>query len=159
MSVASVLPARGRANFAKIHSTPARGHPLAGTLDILMAMHTWSWRVPRAVAGGVLGRRVFGTESLPVWSLGLALHFSIACSAAAIYYGASRRLAFLRQYALLCGLFYGIAIWLVMNLVVVPLSALHNLGPFEYWPMVQGLLVHMVLVGLPIAWSVKTFAA
>ena len=45
-----------------------------------------------------------------------------------------------------------------MNLVVLPLSALHNMGPFEYWPMVQGLIVHMVLVGLPIAFSVKKFA-
>jgi hypothetical protein len=134
------------------------GGGIAGLLDILMAMHTWSWRVPRAIAGGILGREVFSSESLAVWSLGLALHFFITCSAAAIYYTTSRRLPFLRQYALVCGLFYGIAIWLVMNLVVVPLSALHNFGPFEYWPMVQGLLVHMVMVGLPISFSVKKFA-
>jgi hypothetical protein len=130
----------------------------AGLLDILMAMYTWSWRVPRAIAGGVLGREVFKSESLAVWSLGLFLHFFIACSAAAIYYAASRRLVFLRQYALVCGLFYGVAIWLFMNLVVLPLSALHNMGPFEFWPMVQGLIVHMVLVGLPISFSVKKFA-
>ena len=127
----------------------------AGTLDILMAMYTWSWRVPRAVAGGVLGPGVFKSESLAVWSLGLALHFVIALGAAAIYYLASRRLGFLREHAIVCGVFYGIAIWLVMSLVVVPLSALHSMGPFEYWSMVQGLLVHMVLIGLPIAFAVK----
>ena len=130
----------------------------AGLFDILMAMHTWSWRVPRAIAGGILGREVFQSESLAVWSLGLFLHFFITCSAAAIYYAASRRLLFLRQYALICGLFYGIAIWMVMNLVVVPLSALHNTGPFEYAGLTQGLLVHMFLVGLPISFSVKKFA-
>lgn len=130
----------------------------AGLFDILFAMFTWSWRVPRVIAAGVLGREFMKSESLAVWSLGLLLHFFITCVAAAIYDAASRRLVFLRQYALVCGLFYGIAIWLVMNLVVVPLSALHNMGPFQYWPMVQGLLVHMVLVGLPISYAVRKFA-
>jgi hypothetical protein len=134
------------------------GGGVAALLDILMAMHTWSWRVPRAIAGGLLGPRVFKDESLAIWSLGLFLHFFILWVAAAIYYAASRRMAFLRQYALVCGLFYGIAIWLVMNLVVVPLSALHNYGPFEYTALVQGLLVHMLLVGLPISFAVKQLA-
>jgi hypothetical protein len=134
------------------------GGGVAGLLDILMAMYTWSWRVPRAIAGGLLGPRVFRSESLAIWSLGLFLHFFILCVAAAIYYVASRRMTFLRQYALVCGLFYGIAIWLVMNLVVVPLSALHNFGPFEYAGLVQGLLVHMLLVGLPISFAVKKLA-
>lgn len=134
------------------------GGGIAGLLDILMAMNTWSWRVPRAIAGGLLGPRVFKSESLAIWSLGLFLHFFILCVAAAIYYAASLRMGFLRQYALVCGLFYGIAIWLVMNLVVVPLSALHNFGPFEYAGLVQGLLVHMLLVGLPIAFAVKKLA-
>jgi hypothetical protein len=130
----------------------------AGLLDILMAMYDFSWRVPRAIAGGLLGREVFQSESWGIWSLGLALHFFITIVAAAIYYAASRRLVFLRQYALVCGLFFGIAVWLVMNLIVLPLSALHNMGPFTYAGMVKGLLVHMFLVGLPISYSVKKFA-
>jgi hypothetical protein len=130
----------------------------AGSLDILMAMYTWSWRVPRAIAGGILGPQVFRSESLAIWSLGLSLHFFIACVAAAIYYAASLRMTFLRRYALVCGVFYGIAIWLVMNLVVVPLSALHSHGPFEYAALVQGLIVHMLLVGLPISFAVKKLA-
>ena len=134
------------------------GGGAAGLFDILMAMWTWSWRVPRAIAGGVLGPQVFQSESMAVWSLGFGLHFFITCAAAAIYYAASRPLVFLRQYALICGLFYGIAIWLTMNLLVVPLSALHGAGPFQYPDMVKGILVHMVLVGLPISYSVKKFA-
>jgi hypothetical protein len=130
----------------------------SGLFDILFAMYSWSWRVPRAIAGGVLGREALKSESLAVWSLGLFLHFFITCVAAAIYYAASRRLTFLREHALICGLFYGIAIWLVMNLIVVPLSALHNTGPFTLAAMVQGLLVHMILVGLPIAFSVRYFS-
>ncbi|HTU66582.1 MAG TPA: hypothetical protein VMF52_11575 [Steroidobacteraceae bacterium] len=134
------------------------GGCIAATLDILMAMFTFSWRVPRAIAGGFLGPGVFQSESMVIWTFGLVTHFAILCVAAALYYAASRRLVFLRQYALICGLFYGIAIWLVMNLVVLPLSALHNTGPYTYAGLTQGLLVHMVLVGLPISFSVKKFA-
>jgi hypothetical protein len=147
---------------SQVRRSPARailvGGFAAGTLDIVSAMITWSWRVPRAIAGGILGRGVFQSESLTVWSLGLALHYVIACGAATVYYLASRRLGFLREHAVVCGVFYGIAVWLVMSLVVVPLSALHTMGPFEYWSMVQGLVVHMLLVGLPIAFAVKKLA-
>jgi hypothetical protein len=47
---------------------------------------------------------------------------------------------------------------LVMNLVVLPLSALHARGPYQLHDLLQGLLVHMVMVGLPIAYSVRRFA-
>jgi hypothetical protein len=130
----------------------------AGLFDILFAMYAWSWRVPRVIAGGLLGPEALKSESMGIWTLGLALHFFITCAAAAIYYGASRRLVFLRQHWLICGLFFGIAVWLVMNLVVLPLSALHNMGPYTWKGMTQGLLVHMLLVGVPIAWSVKKFS-
>jgi Na+/alanine symporter len=102
---------------------------------------------PQARYGGV------GT-----YVLGVALHFFIACSAAAIYYTASRRLAFLKQHPLVCGLFYGMAVELVMGYIVLPLSALHDRGPYELRDVIQGLLVHMVVVGLPISFSVRRFA-
>ncbi len=52
------------------------------------------------------------------------MHFLIACSAAAVYLAASRRLRFLTEHPLVCGLFLGAAVEEVMNLVVLPLSAL-----------------------------------
>ena len=58
----------------------------------------------------------------------------------------------------MCGLFYGAAVELVMNLVVLPLSALHARGPYELHDLILGLVVHMVVVGLPIAYSVRRFA-
>lgn len=90
--------------------------------------------------------------------LGVLLHFFIACSAAAIYYAVSRRLEFMTEHAVVCGMFYGIAIFLVMNLVVLPLSALHVRGPFQLRGLIQGVLVHMIIIGLPIALSVKRFS-
>jgi hypothetical protein len=86
------------------------------------------------------------------------LHFFIACSAAAIYYAVSRKLGFMTEHAVVCGAFYGIAVFLVMNLIVLPLSALHAKGPYQFAGLVKGLLIHMILIGLPIALSVRRFA-
>jgi hypothetical protein len=86
------------------------------------------------------------------------LHFFIACSAAGVYYGASLRLGFLKEHPLVCGLFFGAAVEEVMRLVVLPLSALHAKGPYQLQDLILGLLVHMVVVGLPISFSVRRFA-
>jgi len=133
------------------------GGLIAGALDLTSAFITFGWGVPRAIAGGLLGRTAFqgGTGT---YVLGVLLHFFIACSAAAIYYVVSRRLEFMTEHAVVCGMFYGIAIFLVMNLVVLPLSALHVRGPFQLRGLIQGVLVHMIIIGLPISLSVKRFS-
>jgi hypothetical protein len=65
---------------------------------------------------------------------------------------------FFGEHPLVCGLFYGIAVELVMIYFVLPLSALHARGPHELHDVILGLLVHMVVVGLPISFSVRRSA-
>jgi len=132
------------------------GGLIAGILDLSQAFILFGPKIPLAIAGGLLGPQAFRVD-LSVYILGVFLHFLIACTAAAVYYGASRRLRFLTQQALVCGLFFGIAVELTMSFIVLPLSALHATGPYQYRDLVQGLLVHMVLVGLPISFSVRRF--
>jgi hypothetical protein len=135
----------------------AVGGLTAGTLDLLQASILFGWDIPLTIAGGLLGpKAVHGGAGTYV--LGVLLHFFIACSAAAVYYTASRRLVFLKEHPLVCGLFFGAAVEEVMNLIVLPLSALHARGPYELHDLIQGLLVHMVVVGLPISFSVRRFA-
>jgi hypothetical protein len=50
-------------------------------------------------------------------------------------------------------MFYGIAVFLTMYLVVMPLCAFHYKGPYTLSGLLQGIIVHMVLVGLPIGWG------
>ena len=133
------------------------GGLIAGALDLTSAFLTFGWGVPRAIAAGLLGRTASQGGTGP-YVLGVLLHFFIACSAAAIYYMASRRLEFMTEHAVVCGMFYGIAVFLVMTLIVLPLSALHAKGPYRLAGLIQGLLVHMVCIGLPIALSVKRFS-
>jgi len=135
----------------------AVGGGIAGALDLTQAMILFGWDIPLVIAAGLLGRQAFD-GGVGTYVLGVALHFFIACSAAAVYYAASRKLGFLKEHPLVCGLFFGAAVQEVMNLVVLPLSALHARGPYKLHDLILGLLVHMVVVGLPISFSVRRFA-
>jgi hypothetical protein len=129
----------------------------AGALDLAQACFLFGARIPLTIAAGLLGPEA-GHGGAGTYALGVLLHFFIACSAAAVYYGASRRLRFMTEHPIVCGLMFGAAVELVMSLVVLPLSALHARGPYELYDLIQGLLVHMVVVGLPISFSIRRFA-
>ena len=133
------------------------GGLIAGALDLTQACILFGADIPLSIAGGLLGRAAFH-GGVGTYILGVLLHFFIALSASAIYYGASLRLVFLKQHPLVCGLFFGIAVELVMRLIVLPLSALHAKGPYQRNDLILGLLVHMLVVGLPISFSVRRFA-
>lgn len=133
------------------------GGLIAGALDLTQAMILFGPRIPLSIAAGLLGRQAF-RGGPGTYVLGVFLHFFIAFSAAAVYYAASRRLGFLKEHPLVCGLFFGAAVEEVMNLIVLPLSALHARGPYQLYDLILGLLVHMVVIGLPISFSVRRFA-
>jgi hypothetical protein len=139
------------------------GGLLAGTLDILSAILTFhlkgvgAMRLLQGIASGLLGRSSFrggwGTAML-----GLACHFLIAFGAAAVYYFVSRRMRVLVQRPVICGLLYGIPVYLVTNFIIVPLSkiGMRPVGPLSGVAMALGIL--MVLVGLPIGLMTRRFA-
>jgi len=135
----------------------AVGGLIAGALDLTQACILFGAKIPFVIAAGLLGRQALH-GGIAIYFLGILLHFFIAFSATAIYYAASRRLVFLKEYPLVCGLFYGAAVEVVMGYIVLPLSALHERGPYELHDVIQGLLVHMLVVGLPISFSIRRFA-
>jgi hypothetical protein len=134
------------------------GGLFAGTLDLIQASILFGLRVPLVIAGGLLGEKAFHGGA-GTYALGILLHFFIALSVTAIYYGASRRLTFMLAHPLVCGLFFGMAVELVMSYIVLPLSALHDRGPYRLHDVLLGLIVHMFVIGLPVAFSVKRFAS
>ena len=135
----------------------AVGGLIAGVLDLTQAIIQFGLSTPLAIAGGLLGASAF-KGGVGIYALGVALHFFIALSFATVYYLESRKLGFLKEHPLLCGLFYGGAVEEVMNLVVLPLSALHSVGPFSLHELLDGLIVHMFVIGLPISYSIRRFA-
>lgn len=133
------------------------GGLIAGTLDLMQACILFGWKIPLVIAGGLLGHDALhggpGT-----YILGLVLHYFIASTATAIYYGASRKWIFMIHNPLICGLFFGMAVELVMGYIVLPLSALHTSGPYELRDVLQGFLVHMAVVGVPVAYVVRKYS-
>src|SRR6266436_5024483 len=135
----------------------AVGGGIAGTLDLLQACILFGWDIPLVIAGGLLGRQAF-QGGVGTYVLGIVLHFFIACSAAAVYYGASRKLVFLKEHPMVCGLLFGAAVEDVIRVIVLPLSARHTNGPYKLHDLILGLVGHMVVLGLPIWFSVRRFA-
>lgn len=129
---------------------------IAGTLDIVYAIVFHGMRgVPavrilQSVASGLLGAPAY-RGGVQTALLGLALHFAIMFAIAALFVAASRRLALLGKHAVAAGAMYGLAVYIVMNYVVLPLSAFPQRGTPATLVIALGLLVHVVLVGIPIA--------
>ena len=130
----------------------------AGILDLTQALVLFGTRVPLGIAAGLLGRQAAHGGGISIYVLGVFLHFFIALSAASVYYAASRKLEFLKEHWLICGLVYGAIVDQVMTLIVLPLSALHAAGPYKLQDLLLGIGIHMITVGLPIAFSVRRFA-
>jgi uncharacterized membrane protein YagU involved in acid resistance len=142
-----------------------RSHPLvyvlagglvAGALDIGYACIFWALkadlpaqRIFQSVAAGLLGEASFeGGAATAV--LGLGLHFLIALSMSVVYYLVARRWPLLWQRPLLCGAAYGLLLYVIMNYVVVPLSAAGPGSKNALW-IGLSILVHVFLIGIPIA--------
>ena len=74
--------------------------------------------------------------------------------AAAVFVAFSRTLRWLVAYPLVSGPIYGVFVWLVMHLAVLPLTATppKTFPPANWMPV---LIAHLVCVGLPIALAVR----
>lgn len=113
-------------------------------------------RLMQFIASGLLGPKAFQGGTATV-ALGLGLHFVIAFSLVAVFYMASRSLSFLRQQAVVSGLVYGLIVFGIMNLIVLPLSAAkprHSLTG----DLIQ-IGIHMFVIGLPTALLVRRFSS
>jgi len=137
-----------------------QGGLLAGLLDIVAAFVVYGLRgaapvrILQSIASGLLGAEAF-ESGLATAFLGGLLHFVIACGWALLYFVVSRRLVVLSSRPVFSGMAYGAAVYFLMNLVVLPLSAFPA-RPFTFDAVI--LVVHLVCVGLPIALSVSRLA-
>jgi hypothetical protein len=134
---------------------------LCGVMDITAAFITW-WpkgvkppRLLQGVAAGWLGPKSFD-GGMATAALGLAFHFLIAFTAATVFYLASRQLTFMINRPVVSGVLYGIAVYLVMYWVVMPLS--NFLGTKTITSSIVAIITHVVCVGLPISLVIHRFS-
>ncbi len=126
---------------------------IAATLHALAFVHVGPDRVFRFVAAGAFGQRVAFTSGGYMIAVGLAFHFLFAIAWTSLFFVLARALRLRLSpapTAVALGGFYGLAVWLGMNLVVIPLSAL----PPRPLQLTTGalvmILIHVLVIGIPI---------
>jgi uncharacterized membrane protein YagU involved in acid resistance len=143
-------------------ATPARsgvfaailaGGLTAATLDLIAACliyHAPLGAVLKSVASGWVGRAAAKAGGVGVQALGLASHYGILLVVAALFVFTAQRLPILRRRWYVAGPLFGVAIYVVMHFVVLPLSAAGASQP-QGLQFVEELLGHMFLIGLAIS--------
>jgi hypothetical protein len=130
------------------------GGALAGVIDVgaaaLISQGNYL-AILRTIAGGLLGASARG-GGLPMSVLGLVLQVAMGIVIAAIFAAASIRLPDLTKRWWAWGVVYGVGIFLVMNYVVLPLSAWRVTPHFTPTKLIENLLA-MLLFGLIVAFA------
>jgi uncharacterized membrane protein YagU involved in acid resistance len=145
------------------------GGLIAGTLDALDAVVFY--KASMGISAGLIFKNIAsGLQGMSAFSggrqtavLGLGLHYVISLGAAAVFYLFCLRWKALFQKPWIFGPAFGVAVYLVMHYLVLPLSAVPPRRSPMGWPEFLNLIfAHVAFVGLPIAlvasWSARTRA-
>jgi hypothetical protein len=101
------------------------------------------------VASGIMGDAAF-TGGLATALLGLVLDFIMITIMAGVFIFSADRIPLLRRNIMLGSILYGFGIFIVMNLIVLPLSAAPPLPAPPLWLLIELVLQHILLIGLPL---------
>jgi hypothetical protein len=128
---------------------------LLATVDLIFACTYWHqlyqvpWsRLVQNIASGLLGKRSFAGGT-PTVALGVLLQYFMMSIMVCVYYALSMRVPTLREKPWRCGLLYGVVLYVVMNFIVVPLSAAPK-GPVVTSWIIGSIVMHLI-IGVSIA--------
>ena len=135
---------------------------IAGTLDILAALiiydlilqKTTSIKILQSIASGIFKKEAYsGGSQMALY--GLLLHYFIALTFAWFYFTIYPYFKLLKKNALLSGILYGIFVWMVMNLLVLP--AVFTALPEKHFdfPLILSILILIFCIGIPIAFITR----
>jgi hypothetical protein len=135
---------------------------VVGTLDISAACTHYyivtgksPVNVLKFVASGFFGNEAFsGGTSMAL--AGLAFHYLIAFSFATLFMLLYPKLGFLSKHTIVTGILYGIFVWCVMNLIVVPLSNIPQ-RPFNLSSALINMAILIVCIGIPLSFMANNY--
>ncbi|MEK6781323.1 MAG: hypothetical protein AABY93_06435 [Bacteroidota bacterium] len=126
---------------------------IAGTLDALAAIiilaNMNAVGVFQYIASGAFGEGAF-SGGIAMTITGVVFHYFIATSFTALYFILYPHMQFLRKQKLVSGVLYGLFVWSVMNLIVVPMSNTSK-NPFSWGRASLNMTILVVCIGLPIS--------
>jgi hypothetical protein len=136
---------------------------VAGTLDITenIVFNAFRgitpWRIFQFIASGLIDGRSFQLSWASV-GLGVLIHYAIALTWTAIFYIAATEFNFnvLLRRPILSGLLYGILVYVIMNFIVLLLSAVPpRPSAATIAARINAVLALMFCIGMPVALLVK----
>ena len=134
---------------------------LVGVLDLSDAFIFYALRgippvrILQGIAGGIYGRAALGMGHRAAL-IGLVCHFFIAFSATTVFLLAARKLPLGRQ-PWLYGSLFGIALYIVMNYVVLPLSKIGLRPTPPLVPLINGVAALVFCIGIPLAFIARRY--
>ena len=145
-----------------LFSTIIKAGLIVGTLDILAAFAYNFMKsgvspsnILRYVASGVLGNAAFSGGNIAIFS-GLLFHYIIAFAFTIFFFWLFPKLNLSAKNTLLTGILYGIFIWVIMNLVVVPFSNVPK-QPFNAVNAAMNAVILIVCIGIPLSFMANRF--
>ncbi|HLJ41516.1 MAG TPA: hypothetical protein VKT50_08495, partial [Candidatus Acidoferrales bacterium] len=137
---------------------------VAGTLDITENIIFNHFRgvtmkmIFQYIASGLIGMKSFSLGAGSV-ALGVAIHYAIAMTWTVIFYFLSRKLLILTRRAAISGIVYGGVVYVIMNFVVLPLTAVpHSTKAITLASRVSGVLALLLCIGLTISLLTRKYA-
>ncbi|MFH6988865.1 DUF1440 domain-containing protein [Flavobacterium collinsii] len=137
---------------------------VAGTLDVTAAITVYAFilqkttaiKLLQSIASGVFKKEAYSGGSIMAL-FGLGFHYLIALSFAWLYFIIYPYLPFLKKSAVVSGFLYGIFVWIIMNLIVLPIA--FPVLPEKHldFPLFLSMLILMFCIGLPIAFITRKY--
>jgi hypothetical protein len=107
-------------------------------------------RLGQYIASGIFGARAFEGGAAYA-ALGYAFHYGIALGWAVLFYSIYPHMRIVRRSWIFTGVGYGVFVWFMMNLVILPASNV-PLRPFDPSRAALACAILVVAIGLPLAW-------
>ena len=160
-AIASTLPSQ-RTSLLRLS---AIGGLIIGTADLII----YHWLVSSVLGGfplmsvfqyiasGVLGQSAF-TGGIATALLGVLFHFIIAFVIAGVFILSASRISLLSRYPMVSSFLYGFGVFIVMTMIVIPLSAAPPLPAPTTTQLIVNMLDHILVIGLPLGILVRRSA-
>lgn len=162
MTTVSSTPAGMHQHSKPVIKTIAWVGLLAGTLDITFACinafisrSTRPIIVLKYIAGGFFGKEAF-TGGAEMTIVGLLFHYLIAYSFTAFFFWIYPSVKFLSKNVVLTAIVYGIFIYVVMDLIILPFTRVPKIV-FHLDKALLAAIILIVAIGLPLSIVAKRF--
>jgi len=136
---------------------------IAGTLDILSAFIYYYIKsgktnflvIFKFIASGIFGKAA-GEGGTDMILAGFILHYAIAFSFTVFFFWLYPKVHVMSKNRIVTAIVYGLFVWFVMNLIVVPLSnTVHR--PFNVANAIINMCILIICIGLPLSFIANVY--